>query len=329
VTQGSHDVSLVRDIRDAGGAIGPVDGKKPELHNLTYGLSFANEGDIVFLTTDGISDNYDPVVTKIAVAPCVSPGVEVGVRVGEVGDESVGGRPVMEPQERHVYAMKEMERVLHEHELVTEEDCSAQELCSAMVQHVLLLTDKKRKVLENPELYRRKKMSQRDKQKRDSEIVSQMGEAPGKLDHASIVAYEVGCWRGDVEQTDSVVQEGQTSRNSTSSSHITSPGTKKIRPKKLLTKLKNNLNIRSTPSSPLTEQPPSIINATSPQKLFKRSRTKSEASASAFSPVSQEEVTSGGFPDYRFPASPTSPNHAGLPFAGNQYPNPPAFESSV
>ena len=67
VTVGSHDVGSERDIRDAGGAIGPVDGTNPELHNLTCSVTFCRKGDIVFLVTDGVSDNFDPVVTKIAL----------------------------------------------------------------------------------------------------------------------------------------------------------------------------------------------------------------------------------------------------------------------
>lgn len=58
----------MRDMRDALGALGPVDGKDPELGNLTLSLTIIDEGDIVFLTSDGISDNFDPVVGKFAEA---------------------------------------------------------------------------------------------------------------------------------------------------------------------------------------------------------------------------------------------------------------------
>ncbi|XP_052252786.1 PP2C-like domain-containing protein CG9801 [Dreissena polymorpha] len=343
VTQGSHNVSIVRDIRDAGGAIGPVEGRNPELHNLTYGLSFANPGDIVFLTTDGISDNYDPVVTKIAAAPLdikdgqsnsVEPGLVEADEDQEMGPSgsaySIAGKPVMQPKERHVYAMKEMERVLHEHELATEEQISAQELCSAMVQHVLMVTDPKRKVLENPELYKRKKMSQNDKQKRDSEIVSKMSESPGKLDHASIVAYEVGEWRPDYDFMESIPLGGQTSESSSGSRHssildnaksptsptrnITSPssGTKRIRPKKLFNKLKTNLNIKSNPNSPTAENAPSIQGHSSHKKFsFKRSRARSEPGVmTPTSPVATGNIVSpeySGFPSSPMVVSPTSP----------------------
>lgn len=68
ITKGSHDVSLMRDMRDALGALGPVYGDKPEMSNLTLSMSYVDEGDIVFLTSDGISDNFDPVVGKFAEA---------------------------------------------------------------------------------------------------------------------------------------------------------------------------------------------------------------------------------------------------------------------
>lgn len=65
---GSHDVQSMRDMRDALGALGPVDGQNPELNNLTCSMTVIEEGDIVFLTSDGISDNFDPVVGKFVVA---------------------------------------------------------------------------------------------------------------------------------------------------------------------------------------------------------------------------------------------------------------------
>lgn len=67
-TQASHDITSMRDMRDALGALGPVDGNKPELSNLTLSLTTVDVGDIVFLTSDGVSDNFDPVVGKFAEA---------------------------------------------------------------------------------------------------------------------------------------------------------------------------------------------------------------------------------------------------------------------
>lgn len=66
VREGSHDITNNRDMRDALGALGPVDGNKPELSNLTLSMTIVDRGDIVYLTSDGISDNFDPVVGKFA-----------------------------------------------------------------------------------------------------------------------------------------------------------------------------------------------------------------------------------------------------------------------
>lgn len=68
VFEGSHDIQSMRDMRDALGALGPVDGQNPELNNLTCSMTVIEEGDIVFLTSDGVSDNFDPVVGKFVVA---------------------------------------------------------------------------------------------------------------------------------------------------------------------------------------------------------------------------------------------------------------------
>ena len=67
MTLGSHDICSNRDMRDAGGALGPVDGVNPELHNLTCSMTFVDESDIVFITSDGVSDNFDPVVGKFCM----------------------------------------------------------------------------------------------------------------------------------------------------------------------------------------------------------------------------------------------------------------------
>ena len=57
----------MRDMRDALGALGPVSGSEPELNNLTVAMTIVDVDDIVFLTSDGISDNFDPVVGKFAI----------------------------------------------------------------------------------------------------------------------------------------------------------------------------------------------------------------------------------------------------------------------
>ncbi|VDL93927.1 unnamed protein product [Schistocephalus solidus] len=57
-----------RDFRDAGGALGAVhEGKEPELHNLMCAVAICGTRDVVILGTDGLTDNFDPVVARLAV----------------------------------------------------------------------------------------------------------------------------------------------------------------------------------------------------------------------------------------------------------------------
>ena len=68
----------MRDMRDALGALGPVSGSEPELNNLTVAMTVVDAGDIVFLTSDGISDNFDPVVGKFAMPKKEQEATDIG-----------------------------------------------------------------------------------------------------------------------------------------------------------------------------------------------------------------------------------------------------------
>lgn len=59
-------------MRDALGALGPVDGIKPELSNLTLSLTVLQKGDIVLVASDGLTDNFDPNVCKFTVNSNIS-----------------------------------------------------------------------------------------------------------------------------------------------------------------------------------------------------------------------------------------------------------------
>lgn len=299
VTVGSHDVGSERDIRDAGGAIGPVDGLNPELHNLTCSVTFCRKGDIVFLVTDGVSDNFDPVVTKIAL-PERAQDSNFHTREKYSSNNSLTVKPELTPQERHIYAMKEMERVAHEYELVTEEACSAQSFCGALLQHVLALTNDKRKIIENPAIYTRTRMTKKERQTRDSAIVEKMSKAPGKLDHASIVAVEVGVFSDGFLETDTSKSSAVPVPNSKSRDFVISPEfSRRALPQEspptptnltlcgsvpLSPSNSNHHNhhqthkksgarkffakLRSLPSSPTSPNPPHIVSSSVPGKSF-------------------------------------------------------------
>eukprot|EP00775_Hariotina_reticulata_P011906 gene11906-12050_t len=55
-----------RDPRICPGCLGFAIGDKPDLTNVTFSITRLDEGDLVFLTSDGISDNFDPIMRKQA-----------------------------------------------------------------------------------------------------------------------------------------------------------------------------------------------------------------------------------------------------------------------
>lgn len=53
-------------MRDTGGALGYALGEDPDLANMTASITRLSEGDVVFLVSDGVSDNFDPVTLGMA-----------------------------------------------------------------------------------------------------------------------------------------------------------------------------------------------------------------------------------------------------------------------
>ena len=85
VTIGSHYDNEGRDMRCPGGSLGPVDGYNPDLRNLTFSFTVLDSGDIVFLTSDGVSDNFDPVVAQCK--HCEIPGLRRANSLDSMLDE--------------------------------------------------------------------------------------------------------------------------------------------------------------------------------------------------------------------------------------------------
>ena len=129
ITKGCRDIHCMRDMRDALGALGPVAGSNPELKNLTLAMTEVEKGDIVFLTSDGISDNFDPVVGKFAVLPSNQSGSSSAERTGRTETRKKARRksvdhfqksdseinsdlPIVEAYQRHELTLLRMEDLL-------------------------------------------------------------------------------------------------------------------------------------------------------------------------------------------------------------------------
>ncbi|OAD53519.1 hypothetical protein WN48_09821 [Eufriesea mexicana] len=225
ITRGSHDIHCMRDMRDALGALGPVDGSNPELNNLTLAMTEVEKGDIVFLTSDGISDNFDPVVGKFAILPCHNSVPDSNVknhtegrsktrrksaenlRHAESGNsnKNKSNLPIVEAYQRHELTLLRMEDLLRRGVSGEGPPCnSAKHLCELLLDFAVRITAAKRRILEDTDLYYAQnkdgqliQLSKQEQRTRRIKTLDKVSMIPGKLDHATVVAYVVGSINSD------------------------------------------------------------------------------------------------------------------------------------
>ncbi|EJD73781.1 hypothetical protein LOAG_18821 [Loa loa] len=233
ITIASHDICSMRDMRDAGGALGPVDGTNPQLHNLTCSMTFVEPDDVIFITSDGVSDNFDPVVGKFCVIKRSSEPVilsekcePVAVSVGSEGKNRDvefarirtcnASLPCVDAEERHELMLLRMGDIISNGILPPMSRLrssparrsrspnsngvivSASKLCHNLIQFAQQLSMAKRRTLEDPELYQIEKRLTKSEQRNHRRMVRcKLSEMPGKLDHATVVAFKVGIWPSD------------------------------------------------------------------------------------------------------------------------------------
>ncbi|VDD89610.1 unnamed protein product [Enterobius vermicularis] len=234
VTVASHDIFRMRDMRDAGGALGPVDGANPQLNNLTCSMTFVEPGDVIFITSDGVSDNFDPVVGKFCVIKSeerenkendgsVKPDPSSSIfETNDQDSELMKARmcnaclPCVNAEQRHELMLLRMTDIVSNgilppsarnkdsptHRLpLGGVGVSSSQLCNNLIQFAEQLSMAKRRTLEDPELYRREDgLSKRDQRNHRKMVRHKLRDMPGKLDHATVVAFKVGLWRDEPTQ---------------------------------------------------------------------------------------------------------------------------------
>ena len=175
VTVGCHPHNGNRDMRMAGGVLGPSMGSQPDLENLTVAYMPVFAGDIVFCTSDGVSDNFSSQVMN-----------SVNRQSTEAKPCSCTAKPQLKPCcENIVY----MTALLSKHQEQLDRYLSAQTVAACLINHVVEITEQKRlfrsHCIENHIDLRRRSFE-------DPEFAAQLKSAPGKLDHATVVTYQVG-----------------------------------------------------------------------------------------------------------------------------------------
>lgn len=169
VTVGCHSHDGQRDRRMAGGTLGPSLGHKPDLENLTVCFTTVNEGDIVLCVSDGISDNFS--------------GQAVSQMTGLVHPDIAKGR--VKPCCDNILHLTE---VLNRHQQELGSNVSAQTVVTKLVNYVDEFTEQKRRFYSHCIEHG---INIKQRKNEDPDFAEQLRMLPGKLDHATVVAFQV------------------------------------------------------------------------------------------------------------------------------------------
>lgn len=176
VTVGCHSHDGGRDMRLAGGVLGPSFGSRPDLSNLTLAYMPVYEGDIVFGVSDGISDNFSSSVMKTLV-----PEESTETKRGR-GGKMAPLKPCCE-QVTHLTA------TLNKHSDYVGHLLSAQTVAACLMNHSVEVTEPKRELRSH---CLRNNIDMRQEARKNPDFAERVNNTPGKLDHATVVTYQVG-----------------------------------------------------------------------------------------------------------------------------------------
>ena len=176
VTVGCHSHDGARDMRLAGGVLGPSFGSRPDLSNLTLAYMPVYEGDIVFGVSDGVSDNFSSDVMK-TIVPEENPETR-----RSRGRKSTALKPCCE-QVTHLTP------TLNKHFDYVGHHLSAQTVTACLMNYSVEVTEQKR-ILRSHCL--RNNIDMRQEARCNPDFAERVSNTPGKLDHATVVAYQVG-----------------------------------------------------------------------------------------------------------------------------------------
>ena len=110
--------------------------------------------------------------------------------------------PIVSAHQRHELTLLRMEDLLLNGVNADDTPCTtAKQLCQLMIEFSTKLTTAKRRILEDPDLYddQNESFGQYEQRQRRRRVGDKLAMVPGKLDHASIVAYKVAFY-GDYKQ---------------------------------------------------------------------------------------------------------------------------------
>lgn len=216
ITSAMH-MGKERDPRDCGGCLGCDLGDQPDLSNLLCFFVPIADNDIVFIVSDGISDNFDPVILKDALAegqpisPVAGEAPQISLppqqphphghadiksdvpRPPGPSNGSSSQLPVLSPDQRQALCLMKLTNTLKQKLKSVGYSLDAHDVNDAIIDYVIEATEVKRAYLElcwvkldKPDL------TVAERRVNERKIAQHIKCLPGKLDHASIAAYKVG-----------------------------------------------------------------------------------------------------------------------------------------
>ena len=190
-------------------------GEDPDLTNMTFSMTVVKKGDVVFLTSDGVSDNFDPVIAgKAQASPEFNDNVGMSYTPVHTSDGQENTKPVFSPIERQEQSEIQLEEILKETEIPNENINSAHGICAKLLNYTSELTQKKREAQQSANtviLERAKNPDQNNYEHPDNTVDGLrqfVRSLPGKLDHASTVAYVVGMHGIEEEEEQGEMENG-------------------------------------------------------------------------------------------------------------------------
>jgi len=152
------------DASDPGGRLGPYIDGGADLRNFDCSYIHVEEGDIIFLVSDGVHDNFDPETLGKTPDSCGLLGVETW---SEVNRDEVHAAKVKFAEE---FVKKLIE------EVDTEEELDPLHVVSSVIKNALNTTQNSRNWLEAS----------------DQRLPNDYTRFPGKMDHTTCVCFRVG-----------------------------------------------------------------------------------------------------------------------------------------
>ena len=186
-----------RNLRDAGGCLGADMGDHPDLTNLFCCFAPVADHDIVFLGSDGISDNFDPVTLREALpglseTPPTPPTLPQDIS-SQTQPSSASQLPALSPGERHNLSMQRLSNLLREMCASRNNMLNATDVKEAVKNFAIEVTEEKRAFLEQVWAgANNTSLTPAERREQDKQIGQTIKQLPGKLDHATVAAYQVG-----------------------------------------------------------------------------------------------------------------------------------------